>query len=123
MSAKGNGAAGETWTAGLTAVKVADVPLALVQRWKQIADEYPGTATRAASVNLITYTDDLRAGPVVSSIVGELAATHPIRAIVVVEEDKAADDSVESFIQSRAILARNGTPTCSALHQRSTGCL
>jgi glucose-6-phosphate dehydrogenase assembly protein OpcA len=113
VSAQTNGPAGEAWTAGLTAVKVADVPVALSHRWKQIADQYPGTATRAASVNLITYTDDLRAGPVVSSIVGELAATHPIRAIVVVEEDEAASDAVESFIQSRAILARNGKPTCS----------
>lgn len=113
MSTAANGSAGDTWTAGLTAVKVADVTLALSHRWKAIAEQYPGVSTRSASLNLITYTDELAAGPIVSSIVGELAATHPIRAIAVIEEDKATDDAVASFIQSSAILARNGRPTCS----------
>jgi glucose-6-phosphate dehydrogenase assembly protein OpcA len=113
MSAATNGSAGDTWTAGLTAVKVADVPLALAHRWKAITELYPGAPTRSASLNLITYTDELAAGPIVSTIVAELAATHPIRAIAVIEEDQAPDDAVASFIQSSAILARNGRPTCS----------
>jgi glucose-6-phosphate dehydrogenase assembly protein OpcA len=113
VSAAHNGSAGDTWTAGLTAVAVADVPLALSHRWKVITDQYPGMNTRATSLNLITFTDELAAGPVVSTIVGELAATHPIRAVAVIEEDEAADDAVASFIQTSAILGRNGRPTCS----------
>jgi glucose-6-phosphate dehydrogenase assembly protein OpcA len=113
VSTADNGPAGNTWTAGLTAVKVADVPLALSHRWKAIAEQYPGVSTRSASLNLITYTDELAAVPIVSTIVGELAATHPIRAVAVIEEDEAADDAVASFIHASAILARNGRPTCS----------
>lgn len=107
-----NGPAG-AWTSGLQPVPVADILVALSRRWNAISIEYPAAGSRSASVNLVTYANDVAASAAVSTLVGDLAATHPIRAITVIEDDAAAEDIVESYILVGAIVGPDGKPTCS----------
>ena len=108
-----NGAAGGAWASGLAPVAVAAIPTALAQRWNAIAAEYPSVSSRSASMNMIAYANEISASTEVSGVIGELAATHPVRAITVIDDESATDDNVESYILSGAILARDGKPTCS----------
>jgi glucose-6-phosphate dehydrogenase assembly protein OpcA len=113
MTTRTNGAPGGPWTAGLEAVAVADVPSALANRWRAIMRDYPGAGSRSSSLNLITFADQLAAAPVVSAIIGELAAAHPVRAITVVDDDSMEREEVESYILAGCALSSHGAPTCS----------
>ena len=95
----------------LQRLPVADVPVALARRWSAILRQYPDAGSRASSINLITYVNAREAAPAVAGIVRELSSAHPIRAVTVVDDDAAPEDSVSAAIVNGPILGHGCRPT------------
>lgn len=86
---------------GATEVKIGDVEAALAARWRAQASQTADAASaRAHVLNLVACVEEAGAETVVSQIVGQLAATHPLRVITVIRDDAVADDSLRSWIDA-----------------------
>jgi len=100
VNAPQDGAATPVWTAGFTPVKIEQAEATLTARWREIVATSTGTpAARALTLNLVTYVDRPAASAEVSKILGEIAGTHSVRAVSIIEDSTVDEEAPQAFIR------------------------
>jgi glucose-6-phosphate dehydrogenase assembly protein OpcA len=84
--------------AGFVAVDTGDVDAALATRWQTLALKGEAPASRACTLNLLTYVEQLSEMADASAIVDCVAVAHPIRAIAFSLDDSIPDGVVRTWI-------------------------
>jgi len=95
-----DGAATPVWTAGFSPVKVEEAESTLTARWREVVATSTGTpSARALTLNLVTYVDRPAASGEVSKILTEIAETHSVRAVTLIEDATVEEDAPQAFIR------------------------
>lgn len=98
MSAR-DGAATPVWTAGFSPVKIEEAEATLTARWREIVASSTGTpVARSLTLNLVTYVDRPEASGEVAKILGDVAGTHSIRAVTLIEDATVDEAAPQAFI-------------------------
>ncbi|MDQ6824274.1 MAG: glucose-6-phosphate dehydrogenase assembly protein OpcA [Candidatus Eremiobacteraeota bacterium] len=82
----------------MTPVAVSQIEDALTKAWRDAARKQDLPHTHTCSLTLVAWVDDPSDGEGVLHAVSELAAKHPIRAIVLSAAETAPDDTVSARI-------------------------
>jgi len=91
---------GATATAppGFVSLDGGDVDGALAARWQALASKGEAPVSRACTLNLLSYVENLADMAEVSAIVDRLAESHPIRAIGFSLDDSVPDGTVRTWV-------------------------
>ncbi|HZV79023.1 MAG TPA: glucose-6-phosphate dehydrogenase assembly protein OpcA [Candidatus Binatus sp.] len=104
MSALDDGAATPVWTAGFAPVKVEEAEATLTARWREIVASSSGTPTaRALTLNLVTFVDRPTASGEVSKVLNEIAETHSVRAVTIIEDATVQEDAPQAFMRPDSV--------------------
>lgn len=107
-----NGAASVV-PAGFIAVAAGDVDAALASRWATLALKGEAPVSRACTLNLLTFVEQLSELVDVSAVVDEVATTHPIRAISFALDDSVPDGAVRTWVGGLCDDHEDSTHVCS----------
>jgi len=100
MSVPEDGAATPVWTAGFSPVKVEQAEATLTERWREVVASSSGTpSARALTLNLVTYVDRPTASGEVSKVLTQIAETHSVRAVTIIEDATVQEDAPQAFIR------------------------
>jgi len=100
VSKQGDGAATPAWASGFELVRVEEAESTLTARWREIVATAGATpSARSLTLNLVTYVDRPDACTDVSQILAEIAGTHSIRAVTIIEDATVDEDAIQAFIR------------------------
>lgn len=109
---------------GFVALDAGSVDDALANRWQGLALKGEAPVSRACTLNLLSYVENLADMAEVSAIVDRLAESHPIRAIGFSLDDSIPDGTVRTWIGDVCATHADRTHICSedvALAAHSNG--
>jgi len=99
VSTQGDGAATPVWASGFERVRIEDAESTLTSRWREVVATAGATpSARSLTLNLVTYVDRPEACADVSKILAEIAGTHSIRAVTIIEDATVDEDAIQAFI-------------------------
>jgi len=96
-----------------TAVDIAGIERELRQLWKDNAAEagaHGQAVTRAMTLNLVARARSREEGDAISAVVQGLTASHPNRAVLVVERAGDREPALEAYVQANCLLTAPGVP-------------
>lgn len=99
VNAARDGAPTPVWTAGFSPVKIEDAESTLTARWREVVATATGTpAARSLTLNLVTYVDRPEASGEIAKILTDIAGTHSIRAVTLIEDATIDEGAPQAFI-------------------------
>jgi len=99
----------------LKPISVSDVDSELATTWRTFsATRGDGMPMRSCTMNLLTLVPDPAQSVDASAVIARLAASHPIRAITIVQDNESPDDAVRAWVGIDCAAGPPGAANCGA---------
>ncbi|HYP26282.1 MAG TPA: glucose-6-phosphate dehydrogenase assembly protein OpcA [Blastocatellia bacterium] len=91
---------GEAPGTGASSIDVAGIERQLISLWKQASEDEEGGVIRASMLNLIVYVPSAKKSNHLSDAIVEITSEHPCRAILILADREAGEDSITAEVTS-----------------------